>query len=129
MKNPKHYSFAKIFGPAFLSRLNDAPAYVYYNTGNLIILDKPRFKSGCLPRIGVEFCIVSNFPHDALTAVRIENQLLKYGVVSKDRLISDLLDWDVLYIAGRMHKPISYIMDVSVLAESPASPGNSEIIR
>ncbi|XP_003745439.1 phosphatidate cytidylyltransferase, mitochondrial [Galendromus occidentalis] len=76
-RNPHHYSFVRVFGPAFISRLNDAPAYVYYNT-----------------------------------AVRIDEQLLKYGVISKDRLISDLLDWDVLYTAGRMHKPINYITDV-----------------
>lgn len=75
-KNPSHYSYVKLSGARFISRINDLPAYVYYNTG-----------------------------------VRIDDQLLKYGVISKDRLISDLLDWDVLYIAGRMHKPISYLMD------------------
>lgn len=31
---------------------------------------------------------------------------IKYGVVSTDALISDLLRWDYLYLAGRMQKPI-----------------------
>lgn len=35
--------------------------------------------------------------------------MIKYGVTSVDTLSSDLLNWNTLYMAGRMHKPIRII--------------------
>ncbi|KAJ2501451.1 hypothetical protein GGH96_001870 [Coemansia sp. RSA 1972] len=37
--------------------------------------------------------------------VEINGVVVKYGVVSMSTLSSDLLNWDSLYLAGRMHKP------------------------
>ncbi|KAJ1730234.1 Mitochondrial translocator assembly and maintenance protein 41 [Coemansia biformis] len=37
--------------------------------------------------------------------VEINGVQVKYGVVSMETLSSDLLNWDSLYLAGRMHKP------------------------
>ena len=34
-------------------------------------------------------------------------QRLKYGVVALPTLLRDLRSWDALYVAGRMHKPVS----------------------
>lgn len=34
--------------------------------------------------------------------VNFEGQQVKYGVISTKRLVSDLLFWDSLYVAGRM---------------------------
>jgi len=36
---------------------------------------------------------------------------VKYGVTTVDNMCSDLLNWNNLYLAGRMHKPIRIIRD------------------
>ncbi|KAF9779671.1 Mmp37-domain-containing protein [Thelephora terrestris] len=43
------------------------------------------------------------------TYVPMNNVTIKYGVTTVDNLCSDLLNWDALYLAGRMHKPIRII--------------------
>ncbi|KAI7862574.1 mitochondrial matrix Mmp37-domain-containing protein [Spinellus fusiger] len=43
--------------------------------------------------------------------VQMNGMMIKYGVVSIDTLCSDLIDWDTLYLAGRMHKPVKILRD------------------
>ncbi|XP_022081193.1 phosphatidate cytidylyltransferase, mitochondrial-like [Acanthaster planci] len=43
------------------------------------------------------------------TLVRCEDRLIKYGVVSRASLIKELINWDTLYLSGRLHKPVSIV--------------------
>ncbi|XP_076865877.1 phosphatidate cytidylyltransferase, mitochondrial isoform X1 [Brachyhypopomus gauderio] len=40
------------------------------------------------------------------TLVPADGRMIKYGVISTDFLIDDLLHWKTMYIAGRLHKPV-----------------------
>lgn len=36
--------------------------------------------------------------------------MVKYGIIDIDTLCADLLDWDTLYVSGRMHKPVAMLV-------------------
>lgn len=42
--------------------------------------------------------------------MRIDSDLIKYGVIDVEILCADLLDWDTLYVSGRMHKPVAMLI-------------------
>ncbi|KAJ2904453.1 Mitochondrial translocator assembly and maintenance protein 41 [Zalerion maritima] len=45
------------------------------------------------------------------THVVVNGTLIKYGVVNIDTFCRDLMEWDTLYLAGRLHKPVKILRD------------------
>lgn len=43
--------------------------------------------------------------------VEIDGIKIKYGVVNIDTLLTDLTNWNTLYLAGRLHKPVKILRD------------------
>ncbi|TRY85085.1 hypothetical protein DNTS_023039 [Danionella cerebrum] len=44
------------------------------------------------------------------TLVPAEERMIKYGVISTEALVDDLLHWKSLYVAGRLHKPVRILV-------------------
>lgn len=38
--------------------------------------------------------------------IKINDDKIKYGIVSQSLFLKDLIDWNILTLAGRMHKPV-----------------------
>jgi mitochondrial translocator assembly and maintenance protein 41 len=43
--------------------------------------------------------------------ITVNGTMIKYGVVNLDTLQKDLSNWDTLYLAGRLHKPVKILRD------------------
>ena len=56
------------------------------------------------------------------TLVQCQGRLLKYGVISRNRFLGDLVSWRNLYVSGRLHKPIKFLgrcpSDIKVAMET-----------
>ena len=82
-----------------------------WHTQNLIM--NPKDYSGLMSMLGgknlayLQDKIRANCYFNAF--VPFEEGQIKYGVINRSNLMSDLLDWETLYIGGRMHKPVKII--------------------
>jgi hypothetical protein len=47
-------------------------------------------------------------------------QRIKYGVIQHSAALRDLLDWEFLYLAGRMHKPVATLTCCPRITEAQA---------
>jgi translocator assembly and maintenance protein 41 len=53
-----------------------------------------------------------------LVPIKHAGVTIKYGVVSRSALVTDLLDWNKLCLAGRLHKPVEVIRKTSFALRS-----------
>ncbi|KAL7408693.1 hypothetical protein ABVT39_027792 [Epinephelus coioides] len=44
------------------------------------------------------------------TLVPVDGRIIKYGVISTESLIDDLMHWNTMYVAGRLHKPVKMLV-------------------
>ena len=82
-----------------------------WHTQNLVM--NPKDYSGFMSMLGGKMlgdiqdrlgakCYFNNY-------IPFEDGLIKYGVINRSNLISDLLDWETLYVGGRLQKPVKVI--------------------
>jgi translocator assembly and maintenance protein 41 len=43
--------------------------------------------------------------------ITVDGTMIKYAVVNFETLLRDLTDWDTLYLAGRLHKPVKILFE------------------
>ncbi|KOC70766.1 Mitochondrial translocator assembly and maintenance protein 41 like protein [Habropoda laboriosa] len=46
---------------------------------------------------------------------------IKYGIISEVSLIEDLLDWNDMYLAGRLHKPVKVLVEPDEHSQLPTA--------
>ncbi|PFX26884.1 Mitochondrial translocator assembly and maintenance protein 41-like [Stylophora pistillata] len=44
------------------------------------------------------------------TLVPMDGRMIKYGTISRENFLLDLNDWQWLYLAGRLHKPVHFVL-------------------
>lgn len=92
--HPKHYSLiSRMLGGIGVGLLQKRGAGLWYNP--YVKMDDEVSQT------------IEAFSSSSL--LRLSSQLVKYGVMDVDTLCQDLLDWDTLYISGRMHKPVAML--------------------
>lgn len=77
--HPKHYSALLLLGLPIIRRVQNMGAGVYFN------------------------------PYVKMQDANCNTTVVKYGVVARRVALQDLLQWNSLYIAGRLHKPVKYV--------------------
>lgn len=50
--------------------------------------------------------------------IKMSGHVIKYGIISTEDLVSDLIKWNTLYVAGRMHKPHLVLKDNNKVNEA-----------
>lgn len=103
--NSKHYAYLmRTLGPSAISWVQDQGQRVYYH-----------------PYVPIDPSIRS-CNHDSIP-------MMKYGVMSNDAILEDLIHWKSLFISGRLHKPVKHVIEKEAAFDSTVnkniSPSNA----
>lgn len=125
---PTRPSFAFAYGSRIKQQANKA-ASVGDMVDLILAVDDPlEFHRGNLEKNWSHYSFVRGMGPKLITSIQ-ENfgariyyntlipvgngNFIKYGVMKTQHLINDLLDWDTLYVSGRLHKPVEIIQEAN----------------
>lgn len=57
----------------------------------------------------VQTNIPSKVYFNSMIPIKDEKVVVKYGVIEENDFVADLLDWNDIYVAGRLHKPVKVV--------------------
>merc|ERR1712080_125756 len=120
---PSGYSLAFAYGSGVFKRLSHESVKRNMIDFILVVRDPHKWHSANLKMNPRDYSWLRMFGSKTIAAVQKrgvagvyfntmvdhKNLLLKYGVISHTAAMQDLLDWDSLYIAGRLHKPVQIL--------------------
>lgn len=89
-KNRAHYSGLRVFGPNAISSVQALGAGVYFN------------------------------PYVQMTGSSGAASMVKYGVVTQETVLRDLCEWNTMYLAGRLQKPVQHFVSTTKLQHAIA---------
>ncbi|CAD5119882.1 DgyrCDS8466 [Dimorphilus gyrociliatus] len=122
----RHINLAFAYGSGVFQQNNQAPLSQQMLDIILIVSDAKAFHKENLDRNRKDYSFLKYFGADKIshiqqnygakvffnTLVPIGNKrMIKYGIIQTDDLLRDLFDWETLYIAGRLHKPVLMLND------------------
>eukprot|EP01039_Chlorochromonas_danica_P009310 gene9310-10276_t len=97
--NPSHYSSLLPMNPSFVTSFQEfLPAHFWFNA----------------------YVSIPTGPQ--------AGRLMKYGVISKTHALKDLNQWNDLYIAGRLHKPVQ-ILQTNEILETAMEQNREQALR
>lgn len=124
-KFPQNFSFVFAYGSGVKKQLTDGKFSGKSKLIDLIFcVDNPsKWHEANLKENASHYSALKYLGHGAIaklqvgagakvyynTLVPLDGVFIKYGVVSTQDLITDLLEWSDLYLAGRLHKPVEIL--------------------
>lgn len=127
-KFPQSFTFVFAYGSGVKKQLTNTEIAKPKMIDLVFCVDNPnKWHEANLKQNSSHYSLLKYFGHSTITKLQersgakvyfntlvpIDSILIKYGVVSTQDLITDLLEWSQLYLAGRLHKPVELLQKPS----------------